>query len=182
MTAAPRLLLAAVLLAAVWLLPLAWWWGLFPAHMARHAAVVALVPAILAPLLPARGAPPVLLAAAAEFALAWGWHLPGPHLLTLTSPLWLAAEQGSLLAGGLAVWWSAWRARPLGGAAALLATSMHMTMLGALLLLAGRALYPYCDLASQQTGAILMLATVTPLYLGGGLLRARDALGPEAPA
>ena len=182
MTAAPRLLLAAVLLAAVWLLPLAWWWGLFPAHMARHAAVVALVPAILAPLLPARGAPPVLLAAAAEFALAWGWHLPGPHLLTLASPLWLALEQGTLLAGGLAVWWSAWRARPLGGAAALLATSMHMTMLGALLLLAGRALYPYCDLASQQTGAILMLATVTPLYLGGGLLRARDALGPEAPA
>lgn len=177
-----RPLLAALALAAAWLLPLAWWHGAFAAHMLRHAVVVALVPALVAPLLPARGAPPVLAAAAFEFVLAWGWHLPGAHLLTLVSPLWLAAEQGTLLLGGLAVWWSAFAARPLGGAAALVATSMHMTMLGLLLLLAGRALYPYCDLAQQQTGAMIMLGIVTPLYLAGGLALARRALGGEAPA
>lgn len=171
-----RLLAALAVLLAVWVLPLAWWLGTFPAHMLRHAAVVAVAPALLAPLLPPRGAPPVLLAAGAEFALAWGWHLPGPHLATLVSTLWLLAEQGSLLLGGLAVWWSAWAARPLGGAAALVATSMHMTMLGALLLLAGRALYPYCDLDQQQVGAMLMLAIVCPVYLVGALLRARRAL------
>lgn len=175
-------LLGAALLAAIWLVPLAALLGLFPAHMLRHAVVVAVVPAFVAPQLPARGAPPVLLAAAVEFALAWGWHLPVPHLLTLVSPAWFALEQGTLLLGGLAVWWSACVARPLGGAAALLATSMHMTMLGALLLLAGRELYAYCDLASQQAGAMLMLAIVTPAYVAGGLLLARRALEEEVRA
>lgn len=174
-------LLGAGLALALWTLPLAAWLGAFEAHMLRHAALVAVAPALIAPLLPARGAPPLALAAVLEFAAAWGWHLPGPHLAATLSPLWRAVEQGSFLLAGLLVWWGALAARPLAGAGALLLTSIHMTMLGAAITLAPRALYPYCDLASQQSGGVLMLAVATPAYLLGGLALARRSLA-EAPA
>jgi putative membrane protein len=169
-------LVGAGLAVALWTLPLADWIGGFQAHMARHALLVAVVPPLLVPLLPARGAPPVLPAAAAEFVVAWGWHLPAAHMAAWMSPLWRIAEQGSFLLAGLAVWWGAAAARPLAGAGGLLLTSIHMTMLGAAITLAPRVLYPYCDIEAQQTGAILMLAIATPAYLIGGLAFARRAL------
>ena len=51
---------------------------------------------------------------------------------------------------------------------------MHMTLLGALIVLAPRDLYAaICgtapDLAGQQIGGMLMLAIGTPVYLGAGL-------------
>jgi putative membrane protein len=174
-------ILGVALAAALWTLPLADWIGGFQAHMARHALLVAVVPPLLVPLLPARGAPPVLPAAAAEFVVAWGWHLPAAHMAAWMSPLWRVVEQGSFLLAGLAVWWGAAAARPLAGAGGLLLTSIHMTMLGAVITLAPRVLYPYCDLEAQQTGAILMLAIATPAYLIGGLTLARRALD-ESPA
>ena len=161
---------------ALWLVPLAAWMGVFEAHMLRHALLVAVVPAAIAPVLPARGAPPLALGAVLEAAAAWGWHMPGPHLAAILSPVWRVAEQGSFLLAGLLVWWGALAARPLAGTGALLLTSIHMTMLGAAITLAPRVLYPYSDLASQQAGAILMLAVVTPAYLLGGLAIARRAL------
>ena len=174
--------LGAGLAVALWTLPLGDQIGGFPAHMLRHALLVAVVPALLAPALPARRAPPPMLAAGVEFAAAWGWHLPGAHMAALLSPALGAAEQASFLLGGLGIWWAARAASPLGGAAALLLTSIHMTMLGAAILLAPRVLYPYCDLGAQATGAMLMLAVVTPAYLLGGLALARRALTGEAPA
>ena len=167
---------------AVWALPLAAWIGAFEAHMLRHALLVAVVPPLLVPILPSRLAPPVLPAALLDFAVAWGWHLPGAHLAAALSPIWRALEQGSFLFAGLAVWWSAAAARPLAGTGGLLVTSIHMTMLGAAITLAPRVLYPYCDLVAQQRGAILMLAVVTPAYLLGGLALARRALATDAPA
>lgn len=174
--------LGVALTLAAWTLPLGDWLGGFQAHMLRHALLVAVVPALVAPALPMRGAPPLLLAAGAEFAAAWGWHLPGPHMAALLSPALGALEQASFLLSGLAVWWSARAAGPLGGAASLLLTSIHMTMLGGAILLAPRVLYPYCDLDAQATGAMIMLAIVTPAYLLGGLAHARRALGGEVGA
>ena len=60
------------------------------------------------------------------------------------------------------------------GVAALLLTSMHMTLLGALLALAPRPLYHThaAALADQQLGGALMLAVGGAVYLGGGLLLA----------
>jgi putative membrane protein len=61
---------------------------------------------------------------------------------------------------------------------------MHMTLLGALLILAPRDLYAaICgtapDLTGQQAGGMLMLAIGTPVYLLGGLLLTGRALAEE---
>ena len=173
------LFLAAALLAGVWLPP---WEGLigpFPAHMLRHIVLVALAaPALVlaAPGIAARLAPPVLLAAAVEAVVVWGWHLPHLHHLAMRSAAVFVAEQALFLAVGWAVWAGALTAAvPLAGAGGLLLTSMHMTLLGAVLILAPRALYG-AELAGQQAGGVLMLAIGTPAYLVGGLRLAAVSL------
>lgn len=174
--------LGAGLAVALWTLPVGDWIGGFEAHMLRHAALVSVVPALIAPALTARLAPPVAVGAGLEAVAAWGWHLPGAHMAALLSPMHGLAEQASFLVAGLAVWWGAFAARPLAGTGALLLTLVHMTMLGAAILLAPRVLYPYCDLDAQARGAMLMLAVVVPTYLAGGLVLARRALDDGAPA
>jgi putative membrane protein len=158
--------------------------------MLRHMILVALAPPLLVLAWPAstRAAPPVLAAAAAEFVVVWAWHLPALHGLACRLPAGFAAEQALFLAAGWAVWAGALRqeAPPLAGAGGLLLTSMHMSMLGALLTLAPTDLYASAcghppDLADQQTGALLMLGIGTPVYLLGGLLLAARALARHDP-
>ena len=164
----------AALALALWALPLTDWLGAFQAHMLRHAMLVAVVPALLALALPPARLP-LLPVALLEAAAAWGWHLPEAHTAAYLSPALRAAEQGSFLVAGTLVWWGA-LSRPLAGAGALLVTSVHMTMLGALVTMVPRPLYPYCDLPAQQAGGVLMLAVATPAYLLGGLILSRRAL------
>ncbi len=169
---------ALALLAGLYLPPWQGWLGAFPAHMLRHIGLVAGVAplAVLAlPGLARRWAVPVLLAAAIEFAVIWAWHLPQLHAWAQGSAgAWLA-EQLAFLAAGLAVWAGALCTRaPLVGAGGLFLTSMHMTLLGALLILAPHDLYAGAhggagDLAGQQLGGLLMLGIGTPVYLLGAL-------------
>lgn len=178
-------------LALVWAAPLEAWLGAFPVHMLRHMTLVAIAAPLLAlglgPALAPFAVQPVL-AAAVEFAVVWAWHLPAVHGAAYLTGAGFAAEQAMFLAAGLLVWAGALSARqPLAGALGLLLTSMHMTLLGALLILAPRDLYAaICgyppDLAGQQTGGLLMLAIGTPAYLLGGLWLVRRAIGDEAPA
>lgn len=178
---------AAVLLAGVWLLPLQQLvGGHFPAHMVRHMTLVALAAPLLALALPALAAPSVLAGAVIEFLVVWAWHLPALHGLACTDPVARVAEQAMFLAAGWTVWAGALRTdAPLAGAGGLLLTSMHMTLLGALLTLAPVDLYAAAcgrpvDLVGQQVGGLLMLAIGTPVYLMGGLLLAARALAhPE---
>lgn len=172
-------------LGVLWALPLDLWLPGFPVHMLRHMGLVAVVAPLLVlglPDLSARMAMPALPAAAAEFVVVWGWHLPAAHGLARTHGFGFVAEQASFLAVGLAVWAGCLFARhPLAGALGLLLTSMHMTALGALLILAGRDVYSaYCglppDLAGQQAGGLLMLGIGTPVYLAGGLWLAARAI------
>ncbi|SHJ19617.1 cytochrome c oxidase assembly protein [Wenxinia saemankumensis] len=180
------LVVALVLLALVWGGPLTAWAGAgFTAHMVRHMALVAVIAPLLVLALPrlARAvAPNAAVAAAVEFAVVWGWHLPAAHDAAVLSPLTYGLEQASFLLAGLAVWAGALAARePLAGAGALLLTSMHMTALGALLILAPRVLFADCaGLAQQQTGGLLMLALGTPVYLAGGLWLASRSLRESA--
>ncbi|PZX18806.1 putative membrane protein [Palleronia aestuarii] len=156
---------------------------LFPAGMIRHMALVAVVPPLIVlawPVWPELPTGLVLVAAAVEFALVWGWHLPGALIYARSDGVGLVLEQGSFLAAGILVWSGSLAARePLAGAGGLLLTAMHMTLLGALLVLAPRPLYAFCTptLESQQLGGILMLAIGTPIYLAGGLWLAGRALG-----
>ncbi|MCA0205232.1 cytochrome c oxidase assembly protein [Pararhodobacter sp.] len=166
------------LLALLWLLPLNAWIQPFPAHMLRHMGLVAVAAPLLVlgvPRLAARLALPPVPAAAIEFLVVWGWHLPLSHALGRGGLPGFALEQASFLAAGLLVWAGCLAAaQPLAGALGLLLTSMHMTLLGALLVLAPRDLYAeICgtppDLSGQQLGGMLMLAIGGPVYLLAGL-------------
>jgi len=122
----------------------------------------------------------------AELVVVWGWHLPAMRALADGGGGWFAVEQGCFLAAG---WWlwaavlGAGRERRAAGVGALLLTSMHMTLLGALVGLAPRPLYHAHDgaLADQQLGGVVMLMVGAGSYLVGGLallatlLRMREA-------
>ncbi|MFT0858738.1 cytochrome c oxidase assembly protein [Ancylobacter sp. G4_0304] len=192
------------ILALVWGSPLAGMPGTFTAHMIVHMSVVALAAPLIAIGLSGTRLDPSLrlpwlfspvLAAMLEFAIVWGWHLPLAHGAARQNDLVMVAEQASFLGGGLLLWMSC-LGRAAGGAVAgalvgtlgLLLTSMHMTLLGALIAFAGRPLYvengvPICGadpasaLADQQLGGVVMLLVGGFVYLAGGLgLMARVVL------
>ena len=174
----PYLFAGLGLLALVWTFPPEGALPTFAAHMLRHMVLVAVAAPLIVlglPQLADRVAVPPLGAALAEFVVIWGWHLPAAHAAGRLSPAGFAAEQASFLLVGLLVWAGCLRAdRPLAGAGGLLLTSMHMTLLGALLILAPRDLYAgICgtapDLSGQQVGGMHMLAIGTPIYLVAGL-------------
>ncbi len=153
------------MLSAIGLLTLAVAWlgglgsllpGPFSGHMAMHMAVVA----VAAPLLcfgvagsaldPARRFPAVFAvvpASIAELVLVWGWHTPALHHAARHSTLALLLEQGSFLLSGVWLWASAVggdrHQRGGAGILALLLTSMHMTLLGALFALPPRLVYDH---------------------------------------
>ena len=93
------------------------------------------------------------------------------------------AEQGTFLLAGLLVWLSAFGGevycrgnRTAAGVVGLLLTSMHMTLLGALLALTPRPLYQHASglsgltpLEDQHLGGAIMLLVGGLAYLLGGL-------------
>jgi putative membrane protein len=194
-------------LAAAWLGPLpALAPRSFTAHMTMHMMVVAVAAPLLALALagrrfdPARRAPLVFSAVPAsvlELVVVWAWHAPALHHLARTTTAGLFAEQAAFLGAGLLVWISACgggaaRAgqRAGAGVVALLLTSMHMTLLGALLALAPRPLYthsvslssPEAALADQHLGGVIMLLVGGASYLAGGLWLSAGLLRREATA
>ena len=84
------------------------------------------------------------------------------------------------------------RASPAAGAFALLLTSMHMTLLGALLALAPRPLFGEGTVTclgltlgaaqDQQLGGVLMLMIGGAVYLAGGLALVARLLSGRRPA
>ena len=145
-------------LAAVWLGPLPQLARrAFFAHMAMHMGIVAVAAPLLAlavagsrfdPVRKAPGLfPPIPMSVLELFAVGV-WHAPALHDAARSSLSGFAAEQGTFLAAGILVWLSAFgggpirpRSRTAAGVVAILLTSMHMTLLGALLALAPRPLY-----------------------------------------
>ena len=178
---------AAVALMA-WVLPAPAPLWPFADHMVRHMALVAIAAPLLA--LGLRGAPlpavPPLVATLVEFAAVWGWHLPAAHEAAQTSAAWFAAEHATFLLAGLALWLAVLRpGGQLAGAGGMLLTSMHMTLLGALLVLATRQLYPSAICGGpvdQQMGGMIMLGLGTPIYLAAGLALTARALAASGRA
>ncbi|SDY92800.1 cytochrome c oxidase assembly protein [Citreimonas salinaria] len=162
------------LLALIWLFPLERMVPVFAAHMLRHMTLVALAAPLVVVGLPSATAAlrvSPLFGTMAELVVVWSWHLPAAHEFGRLTSIGFVAEQTSFLVVGLLVWTGCLRSdRPLAGAAGLLVTSMHMTLLGALLILAPRDLYGTSpDLAGQRIGGMLMLGIGTPVYLIAGL-------------
>ena len=177
--------------------------GPFTAHMIVHMTIMAVAAPLIAFALagsrsdptrrwPTLAAPvPAMLV---ELVVVWGWHLPLLHHAAQASAAVLVAEQASFLAVGLLLWLSvlggsaaARRARLGSGVIALLLTSMHMTLLGALITLAPRALYHHhpaplaLPLLDQQTAGLVMLSGALS-YLVGGLWAMADLLREPAEA
>jgi putative membrane protein len=195
------LIAGVVVLVAAWLGPLPSLAShAFSAHMTMHLAVVAMAAPLIARgvagggLDPARYAPRLfspVLASVAEFVVVWLWHAPAFHHAARHTPVAFAAEQITFLLAGLWLWMSVFGGDPhvrLGRAAtgvvALLLTSMHMTLLGALLALAPRTLYggAHASLADQHLGGALMLLVGGAVYLAGGLWLMRGLVRAVGPA
>lgn len=191
-------------LAAAWLGPLP---QLAPRYFSAHMAMHMMVVAVAAPLIafgaagsrldlthryPSMFSP--IPASLLELAVVWAWHAPLLHHVARSSMAGLVAEQGMFLVSGLLVWLSAFgseAARPGtragAGVVALLLTSMHMTLLGALLALAPRTLYAHAAprgaaLDEQHLGGAIMLAVGGVSYLAGGLWLSMRLLRLRAPA
>jgi putative membrane protein len=187
------LILGLITLAAAWLSPLP---NLaqqaFFAHMTMHMLVVA----VAAPLIalgiagwrfdPVRKFPGLFApipASVLELIVVWIWHTPTLHYAARHNAAGFMVEQAMFLAGGLLVWLSAFggdhlqrASRSAAGVVGLLLTSMHMTLLGALLALTPRPLYSHVEgfaeltpIADQNLGGAIMLFVGGISYLAGGL-------------
>ena len=187
------LTLGLLTLGGLWLGPLpAWARESFAAHMTLHMGIVAVSAPLLAlglagsavdPVRKAPGLFPPIPLSLLELVIVWAWHAPALHHLARSGAAGFALEQGTFLVAGLLVWLSAFggdvmrrRERAGAGIAALLLTSMHMTLLGALLALTPRALYlqehPVAAagrLDDQHLGGAIMLLVGGVSYLLGGL-------------
>lgn len=121
-----------------------------------------------------------LTASLIELVTVIFWHLPQVRLVADQSLAITVVEQLSFLAAGLLLWLSCLSAPPLAGAAGLLFTSMHMTLIGVLLALAPRPLYgtgqttclglPLGAATDQQVGGVAMLLVGSLSYLIGGII------------
>ena len=209
------LLLGVITLAALWLTP---WSALgvapFSAHMIVHIGLVAVAAPLLVLGVAGSDVDPVVRFASwfpaipismAEFLIVWGWHTPLLHHAARQSRLAMIAEQSLFLFSGLWLWLAVFggaaeqrrRRGPL-GIVALLLTSIHMTLLGALLVLAPRPLFEHVDapadlghlraasraLDDQHLGGAIMLIVGGFSYLAGALgltrmLLRRTALRPR---
>ena len=194
MTRAALFALGVMTLALAWLGPLP---GLAPrqfsAHMTMHMAVVAVAAPLVAlglaggRFVPAGRWPSIfspIPASVVELIVVWAWHAPVLHHSARGSLAGLVAEQGMFLLSGLLMWGSAFggptrhdASRAGAGIVGLLLTSMHMTLLGALLALSPRALYVHqltaaggrTPLEDQHLGGAIMLLVGGASYLAGGL-------------
>lgn len=161
----------------------------FTAHMIMHMGVVAIAAPLIAiavsnlRLDPSERLPFVfapLPASLWELLIVWGWHAPVLHAFARGSAGGLVLEQVSFYAAGLILWLACiGTIRAAAGIFGLLFTSMHMTLLGALLALSPRPLYEtehsghtlaMSAIEDQNMGGVVMLAAGGAAYLLGGLI------------
>lgn len=166
----------------------------FNVRVIHHMALVL----VLAPLLafsvepwPARLVRPVWPWTAVAAAAFWFWHAPGPYSAALSSTgvYWLM--QASLLATATGFWAAIRRAEAGTAIAAVLATTVQMGLLGALITFSVRPLYPphfasalswgVSPLVDQQLAGVLMWAPGSFAYLLAAMLIGRRLLREGAP-
>jgi putative membrane protein len=174
----------------------------FASHMMAHIAVVAVVaPSIVMAIAgtrfdPVRRIPRALAPipiSLAELVVVWAWHVPALHRAARLEPVAFFLEQATFLCAATLLWLAALggdreqrRLRAGAGAVALLFTSMHTTLLGALFALTSRPLLRHSEeaghaaaVADQQLGGVIMLLVGGAAYLAGGLWLVSVALRPE---
>jgi putative membrane protein len=126
----------------------------------------------------------------------WVWHAPGPFQAALQSRLLHDFEHASFFVTALLFWQSvivAARspATRIAAMLATLATLIHSGLLGALITLTGRPLYPayaagaedwgLTPVEDQQLAGLVMWVPAGAIYLLAGLLLAARLIGSEEP-
>jgi putative membrane protein len=181
------------------MLPIGWIAALAGAGMTGHMVAHMAAMAVASPLIaygiagtradPAANLPLIVVPlpmSLVDLLVVWGWHLPAARALAAERAGGLLLEQAMFLAAGLLLWSACLgtrdarsSARRGAGVIALLFTTMHMTLLGALIALAPRILFgsagftclgvTLSPLVDQQLGGVVMLLVGAGSYLLGGL-------------
>ena len=173
----------------------------FAVHMTMHMTLVAIIAPLIAIAIagtsvdPVRATPRLMAPvpmSLIDLVIVWAWHVPALHQFARERPDVFVLEQASFLIAGTLLWVAVIggdheqrRVRAGAGIAALLFTSMHMTLLGALFALTGRLLFRHgggpgsaAAIADQQFGGVIMLLVGGAAYLAGGLWLTAVALRP----
>ncbi len=139
---------------------------------------------------------PLWCTTAVATAVFWTWHAPAPYAAALSADGVYALMQFTLLASATAFWIAVRRSEPVAAIGAILATTVSMGLLGALITFAERPLYaPHfvstlswgvSPLEDQQLAGITMWAPGSIAYLAAAMwigwhwLRAERARGLRA--
>jgi len=171
------------LLAVIFLSPLcALSAALFSARVVHHVVLIAIVAPLLALAFPTRRQLPIGLVFIMHMAFLWLWHVPGAYGWAIGSLAGYWLMQASRLGSALMLWREVLRsgAEPGAGVAALLGTVAQMGLLGALITLAPRPLYPghsmttevwgFSPLEDQQLGGLIMWVPAILPYLVAALI------------
>lgn len=164
--------------------------ALFAARTVHHVLLVAAAAPLIACALPRAPRAPHLAAWTASFvAVFWAWHAPAAYGWAMSSDLAYALMQASLLLTATMAWRAVRVARPAGAVCALLATTVLMGLVGALLTFAPRALYaPHAlttaawgltPLEDQQTAGLIMWIPAAGVYLACALSILSRVLRPR---
>jgi len=160
--------------------------ALFSARTVHHILLIA----IAAPLIAGQGtvgeSRRLWLATGVHTAVLWAWHMPLAYSAALTNTGLYWFMQVSMLGSAFAFWRSARTSAPWPAAAAFVVTLTQMTLLGALITLAPRALYaPHLattqawglsPLADQQLAGVIMWIPAGTIYLAAALAAVRRGL------
>lgn len=156
--------------------------ALFSARVVHHVVLAAIAAPLIAWSIPRtvlRGRRLAVWTASHAF-IFWIWHVPGVYAWALShaQAYWLL--QALLFGSGVAFWAQVRLASAPAAAAALLATTVQMGLLGALITFAATPLYAphliaplvwgYTPLEDQQLGGLIMWAPAAALYLGAAVL------------
>ena len=154
----------------------------FTVRVVHHIALVL----VMAPLLAFGLAPwlrrlptPLWTTTAIAAVTFWTWHAPAPYAAALSSDMVYALMQFTLLGSATAFWVAVRRAGPVAAMGGILATTVSMGLLGALITFAGRPLYaPHfastlswgvSPLEDQQLAGITMWAPGSIAYLAAAM-------------
>jgi len=161
----------------------------FTARVVHHMVLVL----VMAPLLAfglerrlQRMPAPLWSCTAAAVVAFWAWHAPATYAAALSSVPMFVLMQCTLLLSATAFWLAVRRAGPAWALAAILASTVQMGLLGALITFAARPLYaPHLGsalswgvlpLEDQQLAGIVMWAPGSLAYLAAALWIARNWL------
>lgn len=164
--------------------------ALFSVRVANHLALTAIVAPLLVHAVPRLSLPGgASLWAAVHVATFWIWHAPTPYAAALSRDILYWAMQSSLFLSALGFWAALRRGRSPLAIGLLLAMMVAMGLLGALITLAGGALYaPHwlttqawglTPLEDQQLAGLIMWAPGALFYLGAALAAGWHLLDAE---